>query len=50
MDDLSKYVETVRFLMSSTRKLSEAFQESDVRIRRELLTLLVMSKKLSIVL
>ncbi len=36
MDDLSKYVETVRFLMSSTRKLSEAFQESDARIGREL--------------
>jgi len=34
MDELSQYVETVRFLMSSTRKLSEAFQESDARIRR----------------
>ena len=34
MDDLSKYLENVRFLMSSTRKLSEAFQESDARIRR----------------
>jgi len=28
MDELAKYVETVRFLMSSTRRLTEAFQES----------------------
>jgi hypothetical protein len=34
MDELDKYVETVRFLMSSTRKLSEAFQESEARVRR----------------
>ena len=34
MDDVARYVETVRYLMTSTRKLSEAFQESDVRIRR----------------
>jgi len=34
MDELSQYVETVRFLMSSTMKLGEAFQESDARIRR----------------
>ena len=33
MDDVARYVETVRYLMTSTRKLSEAFQESDVRIR-----------------
>jgi hypothetical protein len=34
MVDLSKYVESVRILMSSTRKLSEAFQKSDARIKR----------------
>ena len=34
MDDVARYVETVKYLMTSTRKLSEAFQESDVRIRR----------------
>jgi hypothetical protein len=34
MVDLSKYVESVRLLMSSTRKLSEAFQKSDARIKR----------------
>jgi hypothetical protein len=34
MDDLDKLVETIRFLMASTRKLSDSFQESESRVRR----------------
>jgi hypothetical protein len=34
MDNLDKLVETVRFLMASTRKLSDSFQESEARVRR----------------
>jgi hypothetical protein len=34
MDNLDKLVETVRFLMASTRKLSDSFQESESRVRR----------------
>lgn len=34
MENLDKLVETVRFLMASTRKLSDSFQESESRVRR----------------
>lgn len=34
MDDLDRLIETVRFLTASTRKLSDAFQDSQARVRR----------------
>jgi hypothetical protein len=34
MDDIDKFVETVRFLAASTRKLSDSFQDSESRVRR----------------
>jgi hypothetical protein len=33
MDQFDRLVETVRFLMASTKKLSDAFQDSENRVR-----------------
>lgn len=34
MDDIDRLINTVRFLTSSTRKLSDSFQDSEARVRR----------------
>lgn len=34
MDDVGRLIETVRFLTASPKKLSDSFQDSEVRVRR----------------
>lgn len=34
MDDIDRFIETVRFLTASTRKSSYSFQDSEDRVRR----------------
>lgn len=45
MEQYERLIETVRFLMASTKKLSDAFQDSESRVRSSFRMLRAMSRR-----